>query len=165
MGWQEWEEAAPSVAARPWFPERTTRWPKPQKEKDSFLARRPPGRVRSDTVSADWLAQFWPRWKAERFVEHRARWQGMDSAISVKEGWLDMRWNWEYVPPETRALTSLDLESWYAHPLWRSVQIQAVHRYQSRIRPLRTWEEVFSLAAFDSVQQIWIPKYFRLKDP
>lgn len=133
--------------------------------RDSMRTVPAPEFVRSDTVSADWLAGFWPRWKADRFVAQRERWGGMDSAIAAKEGWLDTRWEWKWVVPPRQALPVLELESWYAHPLWRSAQIQAVHRFQSRIRPVRTWEEVFALAPFDSLQQVWIPRYFQLRAP
>lgn len=168
-GWVAWEaEAHPEDSAKK--PEPPSYWRESRRSwksfaRDSMRTVPAPEVVRSDTVSADWLARYWPEWKAERFVTQRTRWGGMDSAIAAKEDWLDTRWEWEWVVPLRQALPDLEMESWYAHPLWRSAQIQAVHRFQSRIRPLRTWEEVFALAPFDSVQQSRIPKYFLLRAP
>jgi len=169
IGWVAWEAEAGLEDSTIWREPPPYRRQNPRSWKsyarDSMRTVSVPAFVRSDTVSAKWLAGYWPQWKADRFITQRARWGGMDSAIAAKEDWLDTRWRWEWVVPPRQALPDLELESWYAHPLWRSAQIQSVHRYQSRIRPLRTWEEVFALAPFDSVQQSWIPKYFLLRAP
>ncbi len=160
-GWVDWED--PPVEARPskalsqaWNKQN---WPL---RSNAQASTREQEWVRSDTVSASWLAKHWPEWKVAKYILVRARWGGVDSMILHREGLADGRWFWEFVPPSTKELTQIALEDWYGHPLWRAKQVRAVHHYQSRIRPLRSWEEVFALAPFDSIQQIWIPQYFHL---
>lgn len=116
--------------------------------------------VASDTVSDQWLrAQGWPQWKAEGFVRDRGRWGGVDSALCAR--W-DSRSEFEWIlhPPSPLDVNSVSEDALYAHPLWRSAQVRAVHRFRSRVRPLRSWDEVFALAPFDSAQKAQIETYF-----
>ncbi len=116
--------------------------------------------VASDTVSDLWLrSQGWPDWKAEGFVRDRQRWGGVDSQLLLR---YDQReeFNWLLSPPLPLDLNVLPEELLYAHPLWRSTQVRAFHRFRSKIRPLRSFKELFELAPFDSLQQKRIPQYF-----
>jgi hypothetical protein len=116
--------------------------------------------VASDTVSEWWLqAQGWPQWKAEGFVRDRSRWGGVDSALCVR--W-DSRseFDWILHPPGPIDLNTVSEDVLYAHPLWRSPQVRAVHRFRSKVRPLRNWDEVFALAPFDSAQKARMTMYF-----
>jgi hypothetical protein len=116
--------------------------------------------VASDTVSDLWLrAQGWPDWKAEGFVRDRQRWGGVDSLLLQR---YDQReeFHWLLSPPLPQDLNAVPEELLYAHPLWRSTQVRAFHRFRSKIRPLRSFKELFDLAPFDSIQQQRIPMYF-----
>lgn len=117
-------------------------------------------KVASDTVSELWLLnQGWPDWKAEGFVRDRQRWGGVDSLLLQR---YDQReeFHWILSPPLPLDLNAVPEELLYAHPLWRSTQVRAFHRFRSKIRPLRSFEELFDLAPFDSLQQQRIPRYF-----
>ncbi|MFZ9205857.1 MAG: hypothetical protein ACO22D_00550, partial [Schleiferiaceae bacterium] len=72
--------------------------------------------------------------------------------------------NWILHAPEPMDLNTVPEELLYQHPLWRSVQVRALHRFRSKVRPLRSMAEVFALAPFDSTQQLEIPKYFYVKN-
>ena len=100
-----------------------------------------------------------PDWKAEGFVRDRQRWGGVDSQLLLR---YDQRqeFNWLLSPPLPLDLNVLPEELLYAHPLWRSTQVRAFHRFRSKIRPLRSFKELFELAPFDSLQQKRIPQYF-----
>lgn len=116
--------------------------------------------VASDTVSDQWLrAQGWPQWKAEGFVRDRGRWGGVDSALCAR--WDNRsEFDWILHPPGPLDVNSISEDALYTHPLWRSAQARAVHRFRSRVRPLRSWDEVFAVAPFDSAQKVQLPKYF-----
>lgn len=116
--------------------------------------------VASDTVSDQWLrAQGWPQWKAEGFIRDRGRWGGVDSALCTR--WDNRsEFDWILHPPSPLDVNSISEDALYAHPLWRSAQARAVHRFRSRVRPLRSWDEVFAVAPFDSAQKVQLPKYF-----
>ncbi len=116
--------------------------------------------VASDTVSDQWLrAQGWPQWKAEGFVRDRERWGGVDSALCAR--WDNRsEFDWLLYPPSPLDLNSISEDALYAHPLWRAPQVRAVHRFRSRVRPLRNWDEVFALAPFDSAQKARLTNYF-----
>lgn len=120
--------------------------------------------VASDTVTSSWLeVQGWPDWKAEGFVRDRTRWGGVDSQRLRR--WDDRDdFNWILHAPEPMDLNTVPEELLYQHPLWRSVQVRALHRFRSKVRPLRSMAEVFALAPFDSIQQLEIPKYFYVKN-
>ena len=116
--------------------------------------------VASDTVSDLWLrAQGWPDWKAEGFVRDRQRWGGVDSHLLRR---YDQReeFHWLLSPPLPQDLNAVPEELLFAHQLWRSTQVRAFHRFRSKIRPLRSFNELFDLAPFDSIQQQRIPMYF-----
>ncbi len=116
--------------------------------------------VASDTVSDLWLrAQGWPDWKAEGFVRDRQRWGGVDSLLLQRYDQRD-EFHWLLSPPLPQDLNAVPEELLYAHPLWRSTQVRAFHRFRSKIRPLRSFKELFDLAPFDSIQQQRIPMYF-----
>ena len=118
--------------------------------------------VASDTVSDLWLrAQGWPDWKAEGFVRDRQRWGGVDSLLLQRYDQRD-EFHWLLSPPLPQDLNAVPEELLYAHPLWRSTQVRAFHRFRSKIRPLRSFKELFDLAPFDSIQQQRIPMYFYL---
>jgi hypothetical protein len=116
--------------------------------------------VASDTVTGRWLrAQGWPQWKAEGFVRDRERWGGVDSALCAR--WDNRsEFDWILHLPSPLDLNSIPEDALYAHPLWRAPQVRAVHRFRSRVRPLRNWDEVFALAPFDSAQMVQITNYF-----
>ena len=139
-------------------------WPRDQKldrhTAESPRTLRSRAVVASDTVSIQWLvAQGWPQWKAEGFVRDRGRWGGVDSAISAR--WDNRaEFDWILHPPSPLDVNSVTEDALYAHPLWRAAQVRAVHRFRSRVRPLRSWDEVFAVAPFDSAQKVQLPKYF-----
>lgn len=116
--------------------------------------------VASDTVSAQWLhGQGWPEWKAQGFVRDRDRWGGVDSLLAAR--WDDRHdFLWDLHPPSPMNLNMVPEDQLYGHPLWRSAQVRALHRFRSRVRPLRSLDEVFALAPFDSAQKVQIPQYF-----
>jgi hypothetical protein len=124
------------------------------------------GMVEADTVTAIWLMGEgrWPEWKANRYEDIRELWGGIDSLILTKEGWDQVAWTWSWKPIPKLDLHHTPVEVLYAHPLWRSSQVRAYHHYRSRVRPVRTWEELFLLEAFDSVQELLIPCYFNLNE-
>lgn len=159
-GWVDWVDAPDSfVHKKTW--DRTGNRLSSAREK-TMKANESSLRVGSDTVSESWLAKRWPAWKTAKFIRVRQRWGGIDSLILHREDLLGESWTWQFNAPPSMDITRIPHEFWYEHPLWRSNQIRAVHRYQSRIRPLQSWEEVFALAPFDSIQRIWIPMYFKL---
>lgn len=139
-------------------------WPRDQKWDRRPYESQPSNRVRpvvaSDTVTDQWLrAQGWPQWKADGFVRDRERWGGVDSALCAR--WDNRsEFNWILHPPSPLDLNSISEGALYAHPLWRASQARAVHRFRSRVRPLRNWDEVFALAPFDSAQMVQITNYF-----
>ena len=139
-------------------------WPRGQKWERRPFESRQTDRVRavvaSDTVTTQWLhTHGWPQWKAEGFVRDRERWGGVDSALCAR--WDNRsEFDWVLHPPSPVDLNSVSEEVLYAHPLWRSPQVRAVHRFRSRVRPLRNWDEVFALAPFDSAQKAQMTKYF-----
>jgi len=122
------------------------------------------GIVEADTVTARWLMEEgrWPEWKANRYEHIRELWGGIDSLILSKEGWDQVAWTWSWKPIPKLGLHHIPEEVLYTHPLWRSSQVRAFHHYRSRVRPVRTWEELFLLDAFDSIQEFLIPCYFTL---
>jgi hypothetical protein len=139
-------------------------WPREQKwERRPFESRqidRARAVVASDTVTGQWLqAQGWPQWKADGFIRDRARWGGVDSALCLR--W-DSRseFDWILHPPSPIDLNTITEDALYAHPLWRAPQARAVHRFRSRVRPLRNWDEVFALVPFDSIQKARMTTYF-----
>ncbi|MFM8566012.1 MAG: hypothetical protein ACKOBQ_07710 [Bacteroidota bacterium] len=67
---------------------------------------------------------------------------------------------WDLHPPSPVNLNTVPEDQLYGHPLWRSAQVRALHRFRSRVRPLRSLDEVFALAPFDSAQKVQIPQYF-----
>lgn len=93
IGWVAWEAEAGLEDSTIWREPPPYRRQNPRSWKsyarDSMRTVSVPAFVRSDTVSAKWLAGYWPQWKADRFITQRARWGGMDSAIAAKEDWLD----------------------------------------------------------------------------
>jgi hypothetical protein len=117
-------------------------------------------KVAADTVSDTWLVlRGWPIWKAEGFVRDRMRWGGVDSALCKR--WDNrMEFDWILNPPQPISLNEVGEDILYAHPLWRSVQVRAIHRFRSRVRPIRNWDEVFQMASFDSAQKALLPHYF-----
>ena len=139
-------------------------WPRDQKWERRPYESQPSDRARavvaSDTVTVQWLrTQGWPDWKAEGFVRDRERWGGVDSALCAR--WDNRsEFDWILHPPSPLDLNSISEDALYAHPLWRAPQVRAVHRFRSRVRPLRNWDEVFALAPFDSVQRVHITNYF-----
>ena len=139
-------------------------WPRDQKRERRPYESQPSDRTRavvaSDTVTVPWLrSQGWPQWKAEGFVRDRERWGGVDSALCAQ--WDNRsEFDWILHPPSPLDLNSISEDAFYAHPLWRAHQVRAVHRFRSRVRPLRNWDEVFALAPFDSVQRVQITNYF-----
>jgi hypothetical protein len=139
-------------------------WPREQKwERRPFESRqidRARAVVASDTVTGQWLqAQGWPQLKADGFIRDRARWGGVDSALCLR--W-DSRseFDWILHPPSPIDLNTITEDALYAHPLWRAPQARAVHRFRSRVRPLRNWDEVFALVPFDSIQKARMTTYF-----
>ena len=120
-----------------------------------------------DTVGAHWLVHTggWPSWKAARLDERRRRWGGVNAEIAQMEEWDVVPWQWIWVEPPVFVLNEVNSDMLYQHPLWKPEQVRAVQRFRSRVRPLRTWDEVFQLASFDSLQQYCLPKYFRFNIP
>jgi len=128
--------------------------------------REPPfeGFVGADTVSAEWLQRVghWPEWKALHLVDLREAWGGADSLLGHREEWDRVSWIWVWKAPKPVVLSTVSADFLYAHPLWRSHQVRAFHHFRSKIRPVRSWEEVFQLADFDSIQRALLPTYFKI---
>jgi hypothetical protein len=160
--WDRWEIVED---VRPEVPEASSSRPdKPP----AWTAKRtePPfeGLVGVDTVSAKWLQKVgrWPDWKASRFMELRTAWGGVDSLLAWRESWDRVPWSWVWAPPKPIYLLAVSVDTLYAHPLWRSHQVRAFHRFRSKVRPVRNWEEVYQLADFDSTQRSMLPRYFKI---
>ncbi|MEY4479099.1 MAG: hypothetical protein RL276_1404 [Bacteroidota bacterium] len=158
--WAEFPKLPPAAEFRSSYPRRDSRARVPY---DSLKRTRLPKqriRVASDTVSAPWLqSQGWPDWKAQGLVRDRGRWGGVDSLLAAR--WDDRQdFLWDLNPPSPMDLNTVPEDQLYAHPLWRAPQVRALHRFRSRVRPLRSLSEVFALAPFDSAQKVQIPLYF-----
>jgi hypothetical protein len=163
--WAEFPELPPTESGSRFAPNTFNRFaprkPYPKRERAADRVR---PRVASDTVTAQWLeARGWPDWKAQGFVRDRDRWGGVDSALMAR--WDDRSdFDWDLHAPAPMELNSAPEDALYQHPLWRSAQVRALHRFRSKVRPLRSLKEVFALAPFDSVQKVEIPKYFYVKN-
>lgn len=163
--WDEWKVAKEEVGHPVMRKPSWENSPSPKKEqKFKKLPKAFNGQIRTDTVSEHWLMSWgdWPAWKARRFIELRAKYQGVDTLIIAKEGWDAVPWEWLPIPPERQNLESVDVSFLYSHPLWRAPQVRAFNQFRTRVRPLRKWEELFQLAEFDSAQKALLPIYFQL---
>lgn len=158
--WAEFPELPPSAEVRPNYPRRDYRARAPFDSLKRNKLSKHRLQVASDTVSAQWLqGQGWPDWKAQGLVRDRHRWAGVDSQLLAR--WDNRQdFDWILHSPSPMDLNTVPEDLLYAHPLWRAPQVRALHRFRSRVRPLRSLQEVFALAPFDSAQKVQIPQYF-----
>jgi len=97
------------------------------------------------------------------FFQERRTWRGFVSRDQLPNSASTWPIAWTFGPlPPPRVLHTLPKEALGKHPLIGWERATTYHRYRSRVRPVRSWEELRALPGWEEVDETLLRKYFVL---
>lgn len=192
MGLNVWLAPNGPSESPTWFPEPPqseqglprTRENSPRSNYRTFTADRGPGRTRDTNVvwvqrpklhypvgpvdanaldSLDILEWGVSPYSVAAFFRARHTWRGFVSSEQLPATVANWPVDWVFgALPPPRVLQALSKEALARHPLIGWERAAVYHRYRSRVRPVRSWEELRALPGWGEVDETLLRKYFVL---